>query len=650
MLQKNITIKRNQKCPCGSGEKYKQCCGRLGSVGLPDTLNPDLEQQLSKGQASFDAGDFDKAVGIYKNILTDAPNNAKTVYLLGLAQIRSGWVNEGIESLKRSVVLEPNNSVYWNEYGQIAEESGDTKTALSCYEKAHELNYEDNQPIYKISRLLVALKDWRQAIKYLEMLGERAPDDLEVIEMSALAYIHTNQWEKLKLYTEKGLKVAPDNKRFQFYRAQLMARTSPFDVAYKELKRIYEQDPDTGEPILTSIIQLLEFNHKLEEAENWIAKIPGNAPPATKAVAGQIRAKIQTRDGNYDNALSELNSIDGVGIPLEIHSTTYYLQGQILDKLGNFPEAFAAFQKANQMVEKSRSQPYRENDFVEHVGRIKKVFTGKNFESILDKTLQQEKAQIAPIFILGFPRSGTTLVEQILSSHPSITAGDELISMSNLERQIPRIMGSDSTYPECIMELKEPGDKNVLSDFRNYYIQDVFDAGVPKTGWKYFTDKELSNTNRMGLINLIFPNSNVIHVIRHPLDSCLSSYIARFGTGHLYSTDLKNTATRYFHNWNMINHFKQELKLKCHAIRYEDIVTEPEEKIRELLKFIGVPWDKRCLDFHENKRVARTASYEQVTKKLYKGSMYRYRNYREQLEEIIPILEPVMEEMGYDID
>jgi hypothetical protein len=255
-----------------------------------------------------------------------------------------------------------------------------------------------------------------------------------------------------------------------------------------------------------------------------------------------------------------------------------------------------------------------------------------------------------PIFILGFPRSGTTLVEQTLSAHPQIAAGDELPFVNEITASMPRILNSPLTYPEALAELWMGDRRDGLDELRDYYLQRVFQLGILEPGASWFTDKMPLNETHLGLIALMFPRAPLIHVLRHPLDVVLSVFSNHLTHGFYCANALETAARHYLRIMELVQHYRSEMTLHYLPVRYEDIVDEQEESVRRMLDFIGAPFHPSCLQFHENRRYARTASYAQVTERLYDSSRYRYRHYLKELEPVIPIVEPMIRFLGYAID
>jgi hypothetical protein len=212
------------------------------------------------------------------------------------------------------------------------------------------------------------------------------------------------------------------------------------------------------------------------------------------------------------------------------------------------------------------------------------------------------------------------------------------------------MLNSPLTYPEALAELWMGDQREGLDSLRDYYLQKAAQMAPVEPGANWFTDKMPLNETHLGLIALLFPAAPLIHVIRHPLDVMISSLSNHFTHGFFCATALETAATHYVRVMDLVMNYRAEMALRYLPVRYDSMVTNQEETVRAVLDFIGVPFDERCLSFHENRRYARTASYAQVTEPLYERSLNRYRHYRQHLEPVIPILRPVIERLGYTVD
>ena len=316
--------------------------------------------------------------------------------------------------------------------------------------------------------------------------------------------------------------------------------------------------------------------------------------------------------------------------------------------MGRHEEAFAAFSEGKRLCREVSGLAYLQEQAEQLTQRLKGFFAEGRLAILPRAAPREDMAQ--PIFVLGFPRSGTTLVEQTLSAHPRISAGDELPLVNEIAEAMPRMLNSPLGYPEALAELWMGDRVHGLDELRDYYLDHVRRLGIVEPGAAWFTDKMPLNEAHLGLIALIFPRSPLIHVVRHPLDVVLSTFSNHLTHGFYCSYALETAARHYRMTMELVEHYRTEMALHYLPMRYEDIVDGQEASVRRMLDFIGEPFDERCLAFEENRRYARTASYAQVTERLYDRSRYRFRHYRKQLEPIVPILEPVITRLGYSVD
>ena len=316
--------------------------------------------------------------------------------------------------------------------------------------------------------------------------------------------------------------------------------------------------------------------------------------------------------------------------------------------MGRYAEAFAAFVEGKRLLRALTGQSYLAEEARALGPRLTGFFVAPRLKILPRAGVRSDIAQ--PIFIVGFPRSGTTMIEQTLSAHPLISAGDELPIINELTGLVPRVLNSPLAYPEALAELWLGDQIEGLDNLRDYYLQRARQLGAVRKGGRWFTDKMPLNETHLGLIGLIFPKVPIIHLIRHPLDVVLSVFSHHLTHGFYCAYDLASIARHYVLVMDLVEHYRREMALKYLAVRYENVIDRHEESVRQILAFIGAPYDRRCLDFHENRRYARTASYAQVTEKLYDSSRNRYRAYRDELQPVIPILEPLCRRLGYILE
>ena len=417
----------------------------------------------------------------------------------------------------------------------------------------------------------------------------------------------------------------------------------------EESRALYRQSTDLD----PAVFQTLFGWARMEETDRQFSRASELFDAAELLSPGNpnvllARAVLHGRTKDYDKAVAALETIErqrddgGLG-PLE-----WSEKGLLLDKMGRSAEAFAAFTEAKRTLRELTGLGYLAEEATASAQKLAGFFTAGRLAILPRAEVRADIAQ--PIFIVGFPRSGTTMIEQTLSAHPKISAGDELPTINELTTLMPRMLNSPLAYPEALAELWMGDQVEGLDNLRDYYLQRARQLGAINKGASWFTDKMPLNETHLGLIGLIFPQAPIIHLLRHPLDVVLSVFSNHLTHGYYCAYDLTTIARHYVLTMELVEHYQREAPLHYLQVRYEDVIADQEGKVREMLQFIGAPYDRRCLDFQENRRYARTASYAQVTEKLYDRSRYRYRAYRKQLAPVIPILEPVIRRLGYEIE
>jgi len=402
-----------------------------------------------------------------------------------------------------------------------------------------------------------------------------------------------------------------------------------------------------------TILQTVLGWARMEETDREFARADELLDQAEKLAPGNPsillhRAIVRGRTKEYDAALAILDQLERMMQGGGLGTNELLEKGRLLDKMGRFDEAFAAFDAGKRIGVEQSGNVYLADHARQLAERLSRYFTASRLK-IVPRGTPVEKGP-RPLFIVGFPRSGTTMVEQTLTAHPKISAGDELTFVNDITNLMPRMLNSPLAYPEALADLWMGDQREGLDNLRDYYLQRARQLGIVEPGATWFTDKMPLNETHLGLIGLMFPDAPIIHVLRHPLDVVLSVYSNHLTHGFYCANGLETIARHYVLIADLVEHYRREMVLKYLAIRYEDIVDDQEANIRRMLAFVGTGFDKRCLKFHENKRYARTASYAQVTEKLYDSSRFRYRHYLKHLAPVIPILEPVIMRLGYTID
>lgn len=598
----------------------------------------------------FSDGRFDEVIPLLEKTLEHNASNLGARHFLGIALVRTGQIEQGLNHIEYTITKDPKNSAFALNYAMVMEDEGRTERAIYAYQRVLDLDPSNDEAAFSLAGLYVEGRRGKDAYEILVGLKERYTQEYEfrILYVSALLLVedYVAALGCLKEYQQDN----PEDIHFRTQHALALSKTG-YDEKAKEIFLDLLNKTEANAVISFELASLYERTHDFANAEQWANRTLGFNEGLLENEALLLLAKIYRRQGNYAKVREYLRQMEERDrTPLDIALSSFEI-GRVLEKEGRFDEAFNSFEKGNKIIrEKIKHLKFSQEDSRHRFSRLEDSFSGMNFHDSENMDNSSAVTYPDPIFIVGFPRSGTTLVEQILASHPNISAGGELKTILDITNRAPEWMHTDDPYPECMSALVSSGRHDVIEIMREYYLHQVSGLNVIENDEKRFTDKMPLNLLHLPVIRAMFPMSPVIHVIRHPLDCCLSAFFSEFSSANEYSFDLLDTAFYFRKCWELAEYYRKELGFDCYRIRYEELVTEPEAQIRSLLEIVSEPWDDQCLEFYRNKRFVRTASYEQVNQKMYTSSLNRYKNYRKQLEPIIPILEPIIEELGYTID
>jgi tetratricopeptide (TPR) repeat protein len=591
-------------CPCLSGLRADRCCALDGA---PLAAGP--AESLAGARSAMAAGDLVDAGRRLVEHLEAFPTDAAALGLLADLRANQGRTAAVEALLGRLLRIDPNNLAATHALAMRLFQKGALDAAEVHARNAVRLAPTDVQS-HSLMGMILTEAHRPQAGEHhyrrvLELLGRPDP-----IVLANLAWNLKNQGRM------------------------------------EEARRLYAESVRLDPTIFQTLIgwALMEETDRnfarAAELLDLADKIHPRHPSALLT-----RAVVQGRTGAYDAAMATLDEIErdaGLG-PIE-----WSRRGQLLDHMGRPQEAFAAFREGKRALRELTGLSYLAEAARTDAERLRAFFTTGRLNILPRAKVRADVAQ--PIFIVGFPRSGTTMVEQTLSTHPKISAGDELPSIKELTQISARMLNSPLGYPEALADLWLGDKVEALDHLRDYYLERARQLGAIGKGASWFTDKMPLNEAHLGLIHLIFPEAPVLHIIRHPLDVVLSVFSNHLTHGYYCAYDLESIAHHYVLVMDLADHYHREIGHRYLRVRYEDVVEDQEAKVREMLAFVGAHFDRRCLNFHENRRYARTASYTQVSEKLYDRSRFRWRAYRDELRPVVPILEPVIARLGYSLD
>lgn len=329
-----------------------------------------------------------------------------------------------------------------------------------------------------------------------------------------------------------------------------------------------------------------------------------------------VFARTEHNLGNHEAVvqLAEAAAVDN-DLETDVRGTLLLHAGRCLDALGDYDRAFDCMRRGQELL----TCPFDITETIARHDRLIKIFSADAMKTLPRASHGSE----LPVFIVGMPRTGSTLIEQILHAHPQAHGAGELNDLGNVVRAIPETIEGAAPYPTCVEQLA--GDD--LNRVANQYIDRV--RRYNRRALR-IVDKALHNFDRLGMIALLFPNARVIHARRNPLDTCLACFLQRLQL-HPYASDLRQCGLYYREYHRLMEHWRRELDIRILDVEYEELVRDQEAVSRQIVDFCDLPWDEKCLSFHETTRDITTLSYQQVRQPIYTTAVSRHTRYEAHL-------------------
>ncbi len=327
--------------------------------------------------------------------------------------------------------------------------------------------------------------------------------------------------------------------------------------------------------------------------------------------------------GHPHKAIPVVQRLLGRSRPVGVKVQLQHALGELLEASGDHIQAFAAHTEANQMRPRVFSP-------AGHAGQVQDLMNVFDAQGLAQLSRAANLSRI-PVLIVGMPRSGTTLVEQILATHPQVVGAGELEEFKMLTEALPRIIGTDTPYPYCVEEMTPA----IATSLSSWYTERLLIKGGEATR---VTDKMPRNFLHLGLASLLLPNTRIIHCRRNAMDTALSCYFMHFKDSYAFTTQLDWLGEFYVGYRQLMDHWNQVLPTPILDVHYERLVQSPEEEMRRIIDFVGLNWNPACLRFHTNDRQVFTASAEQVRQPIYTTSVGRAEPYRDQLQDFSEVL------------
>ena len=613
------------------------------------------------GEILRQAGRLDEAAEAIERAIELDPNNAQALNNLGIIHYERKQFAEAVASYRRALELQPNMAEAMNNLGNALRLTGDVDGALHAYQEAltqravypevynnlgtllqqdqrfeeaeHALRkaiQQNPQYIEAHNNLAQLLSSQKQEVEALRVLGEAlkfAATNVQTLLLTAKIQLRRNNLQAAEQAVRLALKEEERNAEALTVLGQVLHETDRYEEALEVLDRALQKAPDNPEALNFYGVALKSVG-RLDEAREHILKA--------------LRIN-DTMYGAYANLNDLIDFSEGIGEELfnrmeaifesvpnqeaEPFLALHFAYAKALDDRGEHEKALEHYITGGRM--KRAQLDYKESDTHGFFDGIKAAFPKEVFENRKYPGLDDDR----PVFIVGMPRSGSTLVEQILSSHPDIYGAGEVKYLSRALGQLRDRFPSLPKYPEMAAKITPAQLDIVAKNYQQALSQGAGDA-------KRITDKLLTNYFFLGLINLLFPKAKVINTRRDPVDTCLSGFTKLFKDDMPHSYDLTELGRYYGKYRELMEHWEKVLPEGfMTVVQYEDVVADTEKEAKRLIDFLGLPWNDKCVDFHKSDRPVKTASVAQVRKPIYKTSVQRWKKYG-------PGLQPLVDAIG----
>lgn len=599
----------------------------------------EIARLLQDGVRFHKEGRWRRADACYQRVLALDPTQADALHLSGLIAKQLGDPTRAESLIRCAIAANPAQASYANSLGVILLERGEAVAAAETFQHALALDPGYPEALNNLGNARQQLRDWPAAVESYRRAIALRPDYAEAQANQGRALHMADRQADAVACFEQALRLRPGYGKAERWQGDSLAdlgRRAEAEAAYRRALAI---DPTDAEA-LSALAALQERSNKLEEAIASADAALSHDPRAVRALIAAARA--ERRLGRMEAALARLaGAADDASIDPEAASMLAFERGMALDRERDYPAAYSAFVRANALME--QAWPMAESDrafFPRLIDRLGERFTPAWLATWTSPPPDREPA---PVFLIGFPRSGTTLLDQILDAHPALATLEEKDAIDIIRREVDSLPGG---YPDALAGL----DAVAITRLREHYRAEVRrHMGGDPAG--RIVDKMPLNTIDTGLILRLFPDARFLLALRHPCDVVLSGFIQAFkpNAAMVHFGSLDGAARFYAQVMGLWQHYVRVLTPRVLPVRYEDLVADLEGETRRILAFLDLPWDDAVLGYRERAktRSIATPSYHQVVEPIYRRSVNRWYNYAGAFAPVLPILQPFIEEFGY---
>lgn len=596
----------------GRLRQAKEECERiLAKAQSPDAI-------LLLGMIAHEQKDFETAAQHYEDFLRLEAEHARAHYFHGLALHQLGQTEPAVEHLRKSLSIDPDNRPAYVQLGDACTKLGHWEEASKAYGHALTLQSDDIATTIKLGNVYLAAQRFADAADLYERTLATLPDNAVLHRHLGAVSHRLGQTRKAIDCLERAIALRPDYAKARIDLALVYRQLERTVDAMQQIQEAIHYMPDDVDAHISLALTLRQEGRMAYAARHLsqflaIQPVCGAAYYHLSMIRPPLDLIPRIRQLLDDPALTEDDAIH-----------CHFALGNVFDAHAASDLAFDHYQQANRRKRESIAYDPRDNARV--FDKLIETYSKDFFERKRGLGCDSD----LPVFIVGLPRSGTTLVEQILASHGSIHGAGELESFAGVNHAIAHRFRSEGPAPECMSRI----DQATVDEFSARYLEEL---RLRSPTAKRVVDKLPGNFVRVGLIKTLFPNARVVHCSRNALDTCVSLYFHYF-QALTCSFDLRELGQYYLDYRRLMDHWEALFPGGMFEVRYEELVRDPERVSRALIDYLDLAWDARCLEFYKNTRAVMSPSNIQVRHPVYKVSVDRWKRYEKHLGPLIEVL------------
>lgn len=560
-------------------------------------------------------GRFAEAETMFNQVQQLDNRHPEINHLFGLMYYHSGQFDKALPKLQKAIKVAPRDAKYRNSIGMVLRKLGRIEDAIKEYHKASSLEPRYPDPLVNLGNLYISTQQYPRAIEHLQKALSLQNQNPGILLNLGNAYRGMKDWALAEEYYVKALKLNP-NYGIALYNLALVQKQSEKQaLALTTVQSCLDKYPDYVAALMLKgelLEHLGETNNAIEAYLGCLA-IKADHCPVYWSLANIGKYRFSNED------IKALETLIQQEFSVQDKSYLYFALAKAYEQQEQFSESFAMLEKGNQL--KRSLIHYSGEQVHELVQVMKQTFNANDLSLSLG-----DKRNVTPVFIIGMPRSGTSLIEQILASHPAIAAGGERETALELYYdKLPAWANTNAVNAIGKIKAFAPQAEEFYLQQNQTWIQDS----------QFFTDKLPFNFMFVGMLATIFPNARFVHIYKHPIDSCFSCYKQLFSGPQEFSYNQQELAEFYADYRDIMRHWNSVLPNSIINLSYEKLVDDMRNESERVLKFIGLKWHDDCYQFNTTKRIVSTASSGQVREPLYRSAIARWKHYEEVLQPLI---------------